>query len=590
MNSPIFKSKIAVLVKNKWIQFIILSIPIIIFCFGLLLTKNKLAPGDGDYLTQTYEAMRLSILKYHQFPWWNPWVSGGVPLFANPQFGLFSIATPLVLIFGAPFGIKLTLVSYFIIGFWGFRNLFIKYFKTPIVTATLLAYIWTFGSFLTQRSSGHYTFLLIQLFPWAFYFFLTRKTDSKAWLKFGLIISLMANSAAHYMTILSYLVIGLVFIFESIKLIGNKKQSALTIKLIANKTDLIFWLKAGGLFFILSFYRLFFTFQYLSDYPRLTINPETTVGPLKGLFAMFGPFRQFGPNTPSMPLWGWLEASAYIGFCTGIVALIVGWLYFKNRHSHNKLFSYSPFIILTLVIIFFILGLGDILGKYSPFLMLKQLPILSSMRVATRWFAWSSVFVLVFISTYKGTRYRKIINILLLVSVIELFVYSRPQISKPYVLETNDYSQKNKILEQKRHYNDKRYGIPYDENLTEATRLNYGQIIAGDSLIDTRFSPPVGIETLRCSIDEGCDFIISNNAKVTSWSPTKFTLERTSGIESIELNINPGSCWIVNNRYLFLKSKVTEPGAKFIIKDRSNTLDVECIPRFSAEWFLNKVF
>ena len=569
--------------------FVLLTLPIILFTLGLLLTGNKLAPGDGDYLTQTYEAMRLSILKYHQFPWWNPWISGGVPLFANPQFGLFSIATPLVLIFGAPFGIKLTLVSYFIIGFWGFRILFIKFFKTPTITATLLAYIWTFGSFLTQRSSGHYTFLLIQLFPWALYYFLTRKTDGKAWLKFGLIISLMANSAAHYMTILSYLVIGLLFILESIRLIGNKKQGSLTIKLIANKTDLIFWLKAGGLFFMLSFYRLFFTFQYLSDYPRLTINPETTIGPLKGLFAMFGPFRQFGPNTPSMPLWGWLEASAYIGFCTGIVALIVGWLYFKNRHSHNKLFSYSPLIILSLVIIFFILGLGDILGKYSPFLLLKQFPILSSMRVATRWFAWSSVFILIFISTYKGAKYRSAINILLLLSVIELFVYSRPHISKPYVLETNDYSQKNAIIEQRRHYNDKRQSIPYDENLTEATRQNYGQIIAGDSLIDTRFPPPFGVNTMRCSIDEGCPINLSNNATITYWSPNRIIIKRSDS-KPIELNMNPGSCWTLNGQYQFLKSKVTEPNSRFIINDSSSNIIIECRPRFSVDWLANKIF
>src|SRR5665811_2223323 len=70
---------------------LLLGVPILLFCLNLLLTGQNIAPGDGDYIMQTYEAARISILKYGQFPWWNPWVSGGVPLYANPQFGLISI-------------------------------------------------------------------------------------------------------------------------------------------------------------------------------------------------------------------------------------------------------------------------------------------------------------------------------------------------------------------------------------------------------------------------------------------------------------------------------------------------------------------
>src|SRR5687768_16141335 len=86
---------------------LVLSMPVVLFCLSFLLTGDRLGPGDADYLIQTQEAMRRSILEFHQFPWWNPWVSGGVPLFANPQFGLISLQTPLTLLFGSIIGYKL---------------------------------------------------------------------------------------------------------------------------------------------------------------------------------------------------------------------------------------------------------------------------------------------------------------------------------------------------------------------------------------------------------------------------------------------------------------------------------------------------
>lgn len=571
---------------NRLIVFVVLTVPILLYCLGLLLTRSKIAPGDGDYITQTYEAMRISILRYHQFPWWNPWVSGGVPLFANPQFGIFSLHAPLVLFFGAVLGTKLAITLYFIIGFWGFRRLFTEVFKTPVLTATLLAYIWTFGSFLTQRASGgHYTFLLINFFPWAFLFYRKRRTDKRAWLKFALVISLMANSAAHYTTILSYLVLAIIFICEGFLIIAKKKK-LISLQTNITKVDLLFWVKAGGLFILLSFYRLYFTLQYLKDYPRLENDPEKTAGIIKALFSMFGPLRQF-QHTPSLPEWGWLETSAYIGICTGIAAAIVYFEFLRRRKQYKSLFSYSPLILTVLFGLFFVLGLGGFAGEYSPFILLRHLPVLSSMRVATRWFAWCSILVLFFIAAYQGRNWRRTINILLAISCVELFVYCRPYLSKPYILQTRITRGTGAPFEQKRLYDTQRYGIPYDENFTEATDNNYGQIIAGDSLIDTRWEPPFGLHTNRCSIDEGCALVLTHNADVASWSSNKIVLSRT-GPGVIKLNMNPGKGWLVNNRYVFLDDKTTDPSKDFIIQDTSAKLVVQYRPHLSVDWALHK--
>jgi hypothetical protein len=573
---------------QKIILYMLFCLPILVFSWSFIRTGNLIAPGDGDYLMQTQQAMRISILKFHQFPWLNPWVSGGVPLFANPQFGLFSLTTPLTLLFGAIVGFKLSLALYFYVGFFGFRSLFIKGFKTPPLTATLLAYIWTFGSFMTQRvSGGHFTFVLIELFPWALLFYMQRRTFKYAWLKFALIISLMANSAAHYITILSYLVLALIFIFEGVRIVINKQDKSLALKTTITSADLRFWLKAGMVFLALSGYRLLFTLLYLKDFPRLENSAETSAGIAKGLFSMFGPLRQY-VNTPSLPQWGWLETSAYIGICTGLAALVVLYVLYKNKKNTRKVFSYSPYVILALIITFFILGLGGFAGSYSPYILLRQLPILQSMRVATRWYLWSSIFTLVFIAAYLKDEYRKLINILLFVSCFELFIYSRPYLAKPYII-SEDHARNNAApFEQKKEYNNKRYGIPYDENFTEATDNNYGQLIAGDSLIDTRWEPPFGLHTERCSIDAGCGLVLSKNANLVSWSPNKIVLKRV-GDGPIYLNINPGKYWRVNKIYTFLTMKTVETSLDFKILSTDTDITVDYVPRLSVNWLINKL-
>lgn len=537
---------------------------------------------------QTVEATRVIILKYHEFPWWNPWVSGGVPLFANPQFGLISLPTVLGMFFGSILGYKLAILAYFILGFYSLLLLFGKSFKTPKTTAILLAYIWTFGTFLTYRSLGHYTFLTIQFLPLMLHFYISRESYKRSWLYFGITASLAALAAAHNMTILSYIVLGLFIVIDITKISFKNTKNALESSIEIHKRELNFLVKSGAVFVILTLYRLLFTMSYLGDYPRSqTDNPEPTIGVAKALFAIAGPFRQF-QNQPKHPQWSWMEASAYIGFLTAVVAILIGYIFWQKRRKWKTEFAYNPTKVIMLGGFCFLLGLGNFIGSLSPYILIRHLPILSSMRVASRWLVFSSLLILVFIALYKGSKHRMLINILLACSVVELFVISRPQLAKPYLFPVTTEASQHSFA-QKLHYDTKRGGVEYDENLTNATMNNYGQIIAGDSLIDTRPGTPYEIHTQRCSVDEGCEFVMTKNATVEHWAPNKITLKRTGGGDII-LNMNPGSCWLVNNVYIFRNIKDAEPDRQFRITDTSDTISLSCAPRLSLEWFLNKVF
>lgn len=566
--------------------FILLTTPIILFCLEFLATGNRLAGGDADYYMQTQEAARISLLKYHQFPWWNSWVAGGVPLFANPQYGLISLQSLLVILFGSIMGYKLALVAYFIIGFWGLYLLFIKSFRTPKISALLLAYIWTFGSFLVYRAAGHYTFYVVQFFPWLLYFFLERKSYKHAWLWIGLILGLMANTAAHYMTIMSFTIFG-IFIISYFVRIGIKyvKKRSVDLKISIDINNLVFIAKAFVVFLILAGYRLFFAVGFAAEFPRQLIVNETSIGFIKALFAIFGPFRQFN-HAPAIPLWSWMEASAYIGAATGIVALICSYLFIKQRI--NKIYTINPLILLFSAIVFFVLGLGVFIGPLSPFFILKHLPVFADMRVATRWLAWCSLFILMFIAVNTSKKYRKAINVLLFCSVIELFIFNQPYLAKPYIINPTIYKTGD-VINQQASFDNKREGVPYDENLTATTSSNIGQVIAGDSLVFTLMPPPIGMNTIRCDSDKpGCPFVLTKNADIVYWSPNKISLKRTAS-GPIKLNTNPGRYWLVNDRYAFLNYRAAEPDKEFIIHDSNEDIELRVMPKYSIEWFIWKV-
>ena len=42
--------------------------------------------GDWDQYVTFFEIQRRALLDYGQLPWWDPWLLGGIPGVAHPQF------------------------------------------------------------------------------------------------------------------------------------------------------------------------------------------------------------------------------------------------------------------------------------------------------------------------------------------------------------------------------------------------------------------------------------------------------------------------------------------------------------------------
>jgi hypothetical protein len=488
------------------------------------------------------------------------------------------------------------------VGFYGFRKLFKDGLGASAVKATLLAYIPIFGSFFVSRvNAGHFTFLMIALVPWLIYFFLKRK-NKWSWLGFAFVYSLMVWTAPHYTTIMSAVVVGFWFAFELVRRALTAWQAQDWQPFVSSlKFDALFWAKAGGLIIALVAYRMYFVAEFIRDHPRLeqaSDEPFTRVWP--ALYSLWGPDQYTNP--PALPSgYGWVETATYIGIgtliCLVLIAItwsIARFAKTRKKDEHKNLFTYPLVILGALFLMFFALGMGDF-GELSPYRLLNHLPIFDSMRVATRWLAWSAIIVLVIIAAYKGDRFKRTITALLFLTVLELFVTGWQTMGKIFVVATEQYRPASAAFDQQYHYRIPRPAHAgdanftavyfYDENLLETTRNNFGQVIAGDSLVDTR-QPNT---TIRCGANQGSCYFISDNAVVSEWSPTRIVLTRTAP-GPINLNMNPGRGWRVNGAYAFKDEKVTDPLKPFIITDESQIIVLDYAPKLSPDWAVNKLF
>jgi putative flippase GtrA len=581
-----FKKKAAVYWKNhkKHLLYgVLLSLPILVFFYQYLATGNKTQEGDFDYYAQLYEAFRISVLKFHQFPFWDAWLSGGVPLYSNPQFGLFSIQSLLTLIFGSVYGLKLAYIVYGIIGFWGMYVVGRKLLNASVLRSVLIGYIWVFCGFFAGHGVWHITFTSFYFMPWLFYFLASRE-KKYSWLGFGVAMSLVILSSIHYAFLMLSLVLSIYFVVSLIKLALNKERFAFA--LWFTRRDLGFTVKTVLTIIVLAGYQFVMTYHFVSQNQRLTDSmtepPNSLMLFIKAIFFPIGTLIKSYPQTT----WGWGEYSMYIGMFTGVALLVClgGLIYGLFSRSKGAYIANRRFIIGIIVVglVGAAFALGDF-GKSSPFYLLHSLPGFTQTRTPTRWLIMSTFAILIFLLAWQ--RNKKLINVLLLVSVIELFLTNGPpritgnaDFYMPPARFSPTFSQYDNGL-----HHDRNQEIPMNSYYF-STKSNVGQIYADDSLINTlSFTPP--LETSRCgkNVDPKCDFVLTHNAKVTYWSPNRIKLERTAPGE-IDLNMNVEAGWRVNGVYPFANIEGLKPSYTFALTDGSKNYTLEYAPKYSPAW------
>ena len=164
-------------------------VPAAILAFVLLITGLWLPFHWGKYgsldhsLTYTsYEAIRLLVFKYGQFPLYLQNINGGLDLWADPQSMAFGIFNVFPLLFGAILGHKMALLSAYILGMTFAYKLSQNIYTDKTVALLLALTYGSLGYFAHHTiEAGHSNFLYFHLLPLLGYAIHQQYTKGLSW-------------------------------------------------------------------------------------------------------------------------------------------------------------------------------------------------------------------------------------------------------------------------------------------------------------------------------------------------------------------------------------------------------------------------
>ena len=141
------------------------------FSYGILahLTRGDISSypqNDWDYFLQLRWVPYYTITHFHQFPLWNPYKCGGMPILGNPQASLFTPFLLLDLLFGPIVGARLQIIAHLAIGFGGAYFLG-RVFRISKLGSIACAITFAGSSWYYLRAEvGHLTFMTGAYSPW----------------------------------------------------------------------------------------------------------------------------------------------------------------------------------------------------------------------------------------------------------------------------------------------------------------------------------------------------------------------------------------------------------------------------------------
>jgi hypothetical protein len=143
----------------------------LVFSYPLLTNlsiPSALDDWDHDlaYSWAPYDAIR----NFHQFPLWNPYKCGGLPLFANPESRIATPFTLLHLLAGPIAGLYLDIPMHFALA-WAGGYLLARALKMSRLAACGAATVFPASSwYALHMTAGHSTFLAMTFMPWVLAF------------------------------------------------------------------------------------------------------------------------------------------------------------------------------------------------------------------------------------------------------------------------------------------------------------------------------------------------------------------------------------------------------------------------------------
>lgn len=328
---------------------------------------------DWDSTTASRLLTVISLKRYGQFPFWNPYACGGYSAWGYVEGGTTVVSPwlPIYLALPIQIALRVEVVGTAIlsaVGTW----LLAGRFTRSIAARTLVCVLFVVnGRWALQTASGHLWHCYYAYMPWVLYFYERAHGFGRSpfdspprWrdaVFAGGFLALMVYSGAIYPLPHTAFVLGAYGLLLAIVYRSWRP------------------LLSGGLVLLalvgLSAPKLLPVLDAFSRSPRLTDSPEKL--DLTGFLTLLTSRDQaFGSSPMRMSHWGWHEWGMYLGW---VPVLLLSWgvVYAGWQQKRERVVK-----VVGIVVLF--LGFGSF-HEYAPWPLLRQLPVFSSQHVPSRW-------------------------------------------------------------------------------------------------------------------------------------------------------------------------------------------------------------
>ncbi len=311
---------------------------------------NVTAHYDEHYFFAHEEAARISVVRYHQLPAWNPYYCGGIPLAANPQDVTFAPDFLLRLLFDTGPGRRLAILLFIVLGLEGMYRLARRHDCSALASAAAAIAFAGSGRFFFMLDFGWINMFGFQLLPLTM---LALEEGARSWrwrLLGGALFAWMLLNGGTYSVPYTALVLALVTVFDMGDGIARGRagwwRPALALVTI------------GGVAVALSAVKLFPMLKIIALHPRNVDGRQSNgiPGLVESLVVAHG-----GKGD---------RVEAYVSAGVLILALIA--LLFRDRAAVR---------FMTMALLFFGLAAGDAdAGRMSLYTILHKLPLYGQLR------------------------------------------------------------------------------------------------------------------------------------------------------------------------------------------------------------------
>jgi hypothetical protein len=525
-----------------------------VLSLALPLTSHPdgLGYGDWDYFCEKYEALRRSVLEWGQFPWWNPWNRGGVPLAANPQISPISIAAPLVLLLGTTPGLALAVVVCMLLAVEGTYRL-ARLWLGEHWSAAAVALVYSLnGGVIIHAAQNYGVVMSYCTLPWLAYFAFRLDEGFSRGLWLGFWLAFVVLNGIEYVSLYGGVLMAVIWI-RSLRV----QPPGTRMSLLANTVA------AVGLCLALCGWRLATTWLVMKDdkRERVTYWDESIFSIPNYLLAR--PPVNWYEIIPGQHHADYISLVSYVGpvvVLLGLVSLIYGW-----RWWHT----------LTLACTW--LAIGSV-KWYHPSRWLSDWPLFALTHVVTRWryvallglgLAAGSVLARWRRSSRRAVRLAAVV--LALIIAVDLLWLAHQQFPLAFSVPRAPGLFP---------------GPPVSTIVNVKDGLGYPCIVRGYGVIkgyEPMLSYRRDAPTLRKAREDpdyrSESWTESGLAIPVYWSPNRLIFQVEPGQE-VTINENPGSWWQVNGKTGFPGHRCAEPLVPFVVRaDGAGRLDVRISPR-----------